>query len=61
MFGKVSLQTDSPKVSEESEELVFLFHLCSKKQILPSGASLVKLFSKNVFGRTSPKKRRSRS
>jgi hypothetical protein len=32
-----------------------LLHLCSKKRILPSGASLVNPFSKKAFGRASQK------
>jgi hypothetical protein len=35
LFGKGSLQADSSKESEESEESLFLFHLCSKKMNSP--------------------------
>jgi hypothetical protein len=47
MFDKASLQTDSIK---KSEEPLFGFTYVVQKQILPSEAPLVKLFSKkNVW------------
>jgi hypothetical protein len=50
MFGRALLQTVSPKKSEEP--LLFGFtSAVQKKRLLLSGAFLVKLFSKKVFGR----------
>jgi hypothetical protein len=45
LFGRAHFQTDS----QELEELFFYLHLCSKKWILPSKASLMKLFSKKCL------------
>jgi hypothetical protein len=39
----------------------FFLHLYSKKQILSSIASLVKLFAKKMFGRASPKNKESKA
>jgi hypothetical protein len=51
----------SPKELEELKEPLFLLYLCSKKKILPSIASLMNLFSKNAFGRASPKNEKAKA
>jgi hypothetical protein len=61
MFERAHLEMGPLKESEETEETFFL-DLCSiKKQILPYGVFLVKMFSKNVFDTASPKNWKSRS
>jgi hypothetical protein len=51
LFGRAILQTTLPK--EEPEE-PFFFYFYSKKWLLPFRASLLELFSEEVFDRASP-------